>query len=296
MSPSGPGAPSGSAWTVARSSSGWDVSRESVTALLLRPAAAAQHARPSPPRPAARRGVLTCGDGGSRRACQWLVVRLCCTASLGSRGRRSNICSIVSRQCRRMLVDIVQTFDEQAFDGRRSTVERSPGAGPSRNERRDERDGDGTGDAEPGAGRVPGRVLERAARDAAPRARGGSARCGRATSGSPRAGVPCSGSSLPSVVARRHLSAGRRPPTAPSARRRSCGTSCSPARRSGDRASRSPRPAQDVRDVVLDLVRLNELPDAGLMAGQVDRRPRRLSGSGESRRVPASEARLALPH
>ncbi|NUU17446.1 LysM peptidoglycan-binding domain-containing protein [Cellulomonas humilata] len=28
-------------------------------------------------------------------------------------------------------------------------------------------------------------------------------------------------------------------------------------------------PSQDVRDVVLDLVRLNELPDAGLMAGQV---------------------------
>jgi len=28
-------------------------------------------------------------------------------------------------------------------------------------------------------------------------------------------------------------------------------------------------PGQDVRDVVFDLVRLNELPDAGLMAGQV---------------------------
>ncbi|WP_426595333.1 LysM peptidoglycan-binding domain-containing protein [Cellulomonas sp. McL0617] len=28
-------------------------------------------------------------------------------------------------------------------------------------------------------------------------------------------------------------------------------------------------PGQDVRDVVLDLVRLNELPSAGLMAGQV---------------------------
>ncbi|WP_315095760.1 LysM peptidoglycan-binding domain-containing protein [uncultured Cellulomonas sp.] len=28
-------------------------------------------------------------------------------------------------------------------------------------------------------------------------------------------------------------------------------------------------PSQDVRDVVFDLVRLNELPDAGLMAGQV---------------------------
>jgi LysM domain-containing protein len=28
-------------------------------------------------------------------------------------------------------------------------------------------------------------------------------------------------------------------------------------------------PRQDVRDVVFDLVRLNELPDAGLMAGQV---------------------------
>ncbi len=28
-------------------------------------------------------------------------------------------------------------------------------------------------------------------------------------------------------------------------------------------------PSQDVRDVVVDLVRLNELPDAGLMAGQV---------------------------
>ena len=27
-------------------------------------------------------------------------------------------------------------------------------------------------------------------------------------------------------------------------------------------------PSQDVRDVVFDLVRLNELPDAGLMAGQ----------------------------
>ena len=46
--PSDPGAPSGSVWTVARSFSGWDVSPESVTALLLRPAAAAQHARPSP--------------------------------------------------------------------------------------------------------------------------------------------------------------------------------------------------------------------------------------------------------
>jgi LysM repeat protein len=28
-------------------------------------------------------------------------------------------------------------------------------------------------------------------------------------------------------------------------------------------------PSQDVRDVVVDLVRLNELPEAGLMAGQV---------------------------
>ena len=28
-------------------------------------------------------------------------------------------------------------------------------------------------------------------------------------------------------------------------------------------------PGEDVRDVVFDLVRLNELPDAGLMAGQV---------------------------
>ena len=28
-------------------------------------------------------------------------------------------------------------------------------------------------------------------------------------------------------------------------------------------------PTEDVRDVVFDLVRLNELPDAGLMAGQV---------------------------
>jgi hypothetical protein len=28
-------------------------------------------------------------------------------------------------------------------------------------------------------------------------------------------------------------------------------------------------PSQDVRDVVFDLVQLNELPDAGLMAGQV---------------------------
>jgi len=28
-------------------------------------------------------------------------------------------------------------------------------------------------------------------------------------------------------------------------------------------------PSQDVRDVVFDLVRLNDLPDAGLMAGQV---------------------------
>jgi hypothetical protein len=28
-------------------------------------------------------------------------------------------------------------------------------------------------------------------------------------------------------------------------------------------------PSEDVRDVVFDLVRLNELPDAGLMAGQV---------------------------
>lgn len=28
-------------------------------------------------------------------------------------------------------------------------------------------------------------------------------------------------------------------------------------------------PSQDVRDVVIDLVRLNELPEAGLMAGQV---------------------------
>jgi len=34
-------------------------------------------------------------------------------------------------------------------------------------------------------------------------------------------------------------------------------------------ASDVAEPGQDVRDVVFDLVRLNELPDAGLMAGQV---------------------------
>ena len=58
------------------------------------------------------------------------------------------------------------------------------------------------------------------------------------------------------------------------------------------------RRSQDVRDVVFDLVRLNELPDAGLMAGQVIVVPRAEPGStGVAVAIrSARRARLALPH
>ena len=56
-------------------------------------------------------------------------------------------------------------------------------------------------------------------------------------------------------------------------------------------------PSQDVRDVVVDLVRLNELPEAGLMAGQVIVVPRAEPDRGTPR-LPSDRpaARLALPH
>ena len=173
----------------------------------------------------------------------------------------------------RMLVDIVQTFDEQAFERSAGTPGRPGRAG---NERRDERDGDGTRDAER-------RDVEHAASAPPQRARtpprvaaGGRAPCAGACSGAPAAHRArprsCSGSSPPLVVARRDAARQpRRRRRARAARRRSCGTSCSRARRCGRSPSASPARREDVRDVVVDLVRLNELPDAGLMAGQVDR-------------------------
>jgi hypothetical protein len=175
-----------------------------------------------------------------------------------------------------MLVDIVQTFDEQTFDraGRR-TAPRHERA----EQERDVMSAMVMGPATPSLSSVPGfarqgtRTVDggRPARarvgapPAAARVEGGSAAHLRLTARG-RAVLWILAAVVVSVVT---LLGTRAAADGPVSAQEVVRHTVAPGETLWEIAESVAGPSDDVRDVVVDLVRLNELPDAGLMAGQV---------------------------
>ncbi|WP_456786420.1 LysM peptidoglycan-binding domain-containing protein [Cellulomonas sp. P5_C5] len=174
-----------------------------------------------------------------------------------------------------MLVDIVQTFDEQAFDlGSALTrlVERYPGQ-PGRAGTRDVMSAMVMGPAMPN--RVSNRVSNPVSSRTANRV---------AVSAAPRAHVSAPSAAHLRLTARgravlwilaavavvlTNLVASQASADGPVSAQEVVRHVVQPGETLWQIAESVAAPSEDVRDVVVDLVRLNELPEAGLMAGQV---------------------------
>jgi nucleoid-associated protein YgaU len=163
-----------------------------------------------------------------------------------------------------MLVDIVQTFDEQTFEG--DATESSTPGGRAEQGTRDVMSAMVMGPAMPN--RVSVRVSNRVSGSGTPTAR---------TTAAPATAhlrLTARGRAVlwllaVVAVALVTLIASQASADGPVAAQEVVRHVVQPGETLWQIAESVAAPSQDVRDVVVDLVRLNELPEAGLMAGQV---------------------------